>query len=265
MELTTILGLVFACSVIGVGFIIAHIEFTMLLNAEMLVVIFGGTVATVTQAFPGRQLKEVPKLFKVLFTVPKSISKVDIVTSFTEFSSEARKNGMLALEPKLEEIQDPFMKKAVGLVIDGQGDQDFIRGILEDEIGAMEERHGKGATVFVQAGTYAPTLGVMGAVMGLIHAMTMLDDTEKLAEAIAAAFISTLMGIFTGYAIWHPFGNKLKVKSAFEVEQKMLIVEGAVALREGLAPKIVQQKLTTFLSPKEQAKLEGASGAKGDE
>src|SRR5699024_4004128 len=104
---------------------------------------------------------KIPKLFKVVFTSKKTKSNVEIIQSFTEFSAEARKHGMLALEPKLEEIDDPFMKRGVGLVIDGQADPEFIRSVLEEEIGNIEERHGNGSKIFIQAGTYAPTLGVM--------------------------------------------------------------------------------------------------------
>src|SRR5699024_3715322 len=135
MELSSLVGIICAFGVLIGGFTIAHIPYSKLLNVEALVIILGGTITAVTMAFPGKHLKKIPKLFKVVFTSKKTKSNVEIIQSFTEFSAEARKHGMLALEPKLEEIDDPFMKRGVGLVIDGQADPEFIRSVLEEEIG----------------------------------------------------------------------------------------------------------------------------------
>lgn len=110
----------------------------------------------------------------------------------------------------------------------------------------MEERHTSGAAIFTQAGTYAPTLGVLGAVVGLIAALADMNDIEKLGHAISAAFMATLLGIFTGYVLWHPFANKLKRKSALEVKQKRMMIEGILSVLEGEAPRVINcQKHTT--------------------
>ena len=126
----------------------------------------------------------------------------------------------------------------------------------------MEERHEVGATIFAQAGTYAPSLGVLGAVLGLIAALGNMSDTEVLGHAISAAFVATLLGIFTGYVLWHPFSNKLKRKSKKEVKLKEMMVEGILSILAGESPRIIEQKLASYLPNNERKKLlEESSGA----
>jgi chemotaxis protein MotA len=116
----------------------------------------------------------------------------------------------------------------------------------------MEERHDVGAKIFTQAGTYAPTLGVLGAVIGLVAALGHLDDISLLGKSISAAFIATLFGIFTGYVLWHPFANKLKRKSQQEVTNKLIMLEGLLAIQEGMPVRVVEEKLLTHLSLKDR-------------
>jgi chemotaxis protein MotA len=164
-------------------------------------------------------------------------------------SQVARREGILALESRLEEINDPFLKNGMSMVIDGM-DVDFVRDVLDADIEAMEERHRSGALIFSQAGMYAPTLGVLGAVVGLIAALGNLNDIEVLGHSIAAAFVATLLGIFTGYVLWHPFSNKLKLVSKDEVELKRMMVEGILSLQAGDSPMAIESKLLVFIPQK---------------
>src|SRR5699024_10779247 len=132
---------------------------------------------------------------------------------------------------------------------------DFIRDVLMEKIVAMEIRHEEGAQVFSQAGTYAPTLGVLGAVVGLIAALGSMDNMEILGPAISGAFIATLLGIFTGYVLWHPFANKLREKSKQEVKLKEIMVEGILSITAGESPTVIQDKLSSYLSAKEISKM----------
>jgi chemotaxis protein MotA len=133
--------------------------------------------------------------------------------------------------------------------------------ILETEIASMEKRHEINASIFSSAGMYAPTLGVLGAVFGLIAAMSHIDDTEKMAEAIAAAFIATILGIFTGYVLWNPFAKKLKVKSQKEVMLKEMVIIGLRSIQNGDAPFMLKEKLLATLSAKMQDKIVNGGGA----
>src|SRR5690606_5421264 len=159
--------------------------------------------------------------------------------------------GLLALESKAVEVEDPFLKNGLTLAIDGQND-DYIRDVLTEEVEALEDRHAGGEGIFSQAGTYAPTLGLRGAVLGLFDALKDMSDIDKLGTAISAAFVATLLGIFTGYVLWHPFANKLKRKSAVEVKQKLMMIEGILSVLEGEAPRVIEQKLASYLTMEER-------------
>ena len=132
------------------------------------------------------------------------------------------------------------------MVIDGM-DPDFVSDVLDAELSVMQERHTEARSMFSQAGTYAPTLGVLGAVVGLIAALGNLNDIDKLGHSIAAAFIATILGIFTGYVLWLPFANKLKVMSEAEVSEKRMIIEGILSLQAGDSPTAIEAKLMVFI------------------
>lgn len=254
MELTTLIGIIVGfTSVIG-AMIFKHISFTVFLNPAAFFVIFVGTAATILNSFPGENLKCLGKLFKILFTKQKRMSEGELIELMVNLSRSARQEGLLSLESKVEDIPDPFIKKGIRMVVDGMVEE-VIVDILEAEIEAMEKRHEVNASIFSSAGMYAPTLGVLGAVFGLIAAMSHIDDTEKMAEAIAAAFIATILGIFTGYVLWNPFAKKLKVKSQAEVMQKNMILEGLLSIQKGDSPFILKEKLLATLPPAMQRKL----------
>ena len=213
------------------------------------------TIAAILNAFTVKEVKRIPTLFKVLFTEQKTYDPPSIIKLLEDLSRQVRKEGLLSLEANIEEIQDPFIKKGLEMIVDGVNEQ-YLKEYMETEIEMMEERHYGGALVFSQAGMYAPTLGVLGAVVGLIGALGNLDDTAKLGASIAAAFVATLFGIFTGYVLWHPFANKLKRKSREEVITKTMILEGLVQILNGSNPMQLKQKLMAFLTPQDIAKIE---------
>ncbi|MDF3002130.1 MAG: motA [Bacillota bacterium] len=254
MELTTIIGVVAGVVAVVGAMIFKHISFGVLVNPAAIFVIFVGTAASVLNSFPGENLKSLGKLFKILFTKQKLITELEIIEMMINLSSISKTGGLLALESKIEEISDPFIQKGIRMVVDGS-EADTITDILEAEITAMEKRHETNASIFASAGMYAPTLGVLGAVFGLIAAMSHIDDTEAMAEAIAAAFVATILGIFTGYVLWNPFAKKLKVKSQNEVMLKGMVVEGLLSIQRGDAPFMLKEKLLAVLPASKQAKI----------
>jgi chemotaxis protein MotA len=220
-------------------------------NPAAFLIIIGGTFSCLLNAFPMDTVKKLPTLFKILFRAENEGSKVEMVRLFVDLSQLARREGILALEGKVQEIEDPFFKNGLSMVIDGM-DPDFVSDVLDAELAVMEERHSEARSILTQAGTYAPTLGVLGAVVGLIAALADLSDVNKLGHAISAAFIATILGIFTGYVIWLPFANKLKVKSANEVAHKRMIIEGILSLQAGDSPTAIQAKLMVFIPQSER-------------
>lgn len=254
MEISSVIGLVVGIFAVVGGMFLKGANLEALLSSEAFLIIIGGTVACLCNAFTVDILKNFPKLVKKLFQKTNFMPKADMLKMFVDLSQVARREGILALESRVDEITDDFLKKGLGMVIDGL-DPDFVGDVLDAEIQGMEERHRIGALIFNQAGTYAPTLGVLGAVIGLISALGNLSDIDKLGESIAAAFVATLLGIFTGYVIWHPFCNKLKMMSKKEVDVKKMMVEGVLSLQAGDSPTAIEAKLMVFIPQSERLLL----------
>ncbi len=264
MDKTSVLGIIVGVTAIAVGMVLKGVSFAALQNPAAILIIIVGTIAAVTIAFPTNEITKVPKLFKIVFTEQKLMDSTELIRLFSEWAQLARKEGLLALEAKTNEIDDDFLRNGLSLAVDGQS-ADYIRDVLTEEIDAMEERHATGAAIFSQAGTYAPTLGVLGAVLGLIAALGNMNNTEELGKAISAAFVATLLGIFTGYVLWHPFSNKLRRKSKQEVKLKQLMIEGILSILEGEAPRVIEQKLASYLPAGERKKILVESVVKKDE
>ncbi|MEI4770194.1 flagellar motor stator protein MotA [Psychrobacillus sp. FJAT-51614] len=262
MDKSTVIGLVLGFVALLVGIVLKGVPLVALFNPAAILIIIFGTIATIVIGFPMNELKRVPKLFGVIFKEVKLLPDYDVIKMFSGWADLARREGLLALESKTTEVEDPFLKNGLTLAIDGQN-ADYIRDVLTEEIDALEERHAGGAHIFSQAGTYAPTLGVLGAVVGLIAALGDMNDVEKLGHAISAAFIATLLGIFTGYVLWHPFANKLKRKSKQEIRQKTMMLEGILSVLEGDSPRVIEQKLASYLSMSERKKVLNESGEVG--
>lgn len=254
MEKSTVIGIILGVLAVCVGMVLKHASLTSLLNPAAFMIIIVGTCAAILNAFPLSEIKKVPALFKILFTEQLLPAKRDLINQFMQWASIARREGLLALENTSDEIQDPFLRNGMKMIIDG-GEPEFVRDVLNEEIYAIEERHQAGALIFSQAGSYAPTLGVLGAVVGLIAALGNLSDMDALGISIAAAFIATLLGIFTGYVLWHPFATKLKRKSKQEIEIKKIMVEGLLSIQAGVSPAAIEQKLLVYIPIKERVEV----------
>jgi chemotaxis protein MotA len=254
MDKTSLIGIVLGILAVGIGIVMKGVSLAALFNPAAILIIFVGTAASVITAFPSAEIKRIPKLFGILFKDRQMLKPKEIILHFSELAQIARKEGLLALEAKIEEVDDSFMRHGLSLAVDGQS-ADYIRDVLNEEINAMEDRHMTGASIFSQAGTYAPTLGVLGAVVGLIAALSNMDNSDELGYAISAAFVATMLGIFTGYLWWHPFANKLKRKSREEVKLKEMMVEGILSILEGEAPRVIEQKLASYLAASERKEI----------
>lgn len=252
MEKSSLVGLIIGAIAVGFGMVLKGASISVLWNPAALLIIFAGTAASLFMAFPMSEIKKFPTLIKIVFRGQKLIHKREMVDIFAKLSNTVRREGLLALENQLQNIDDEFFKNGMQMVIDGN-DPEFVRSVMTEEIYAIEERHRAGALLFSQAGTYAPTLGVLGAVVGLIAALGNLSDIEKLGHSIAAAFVATLLGIFSGYVLWHPMANKLKRISKKEMELKQIIIEGVLAVQAGRSPITIEQTLLVYLSADERA------------
>jgi chemotaxis protein MotA len=212
-----------------------------------MVLVFGGTLGA---AMAGGTLKDVIGLvnsFKraLLGKVVASDALVDTVVKLAE---KARREGLLALEDAMKEVDDPFLKKGLQLAIDGT-DSDELRDILEAEVDAKRKADKAAAKIFADMGGYAPTIGIIGTVLGLVHVLENLSEPSKLGHLIAGAFVATLWGVMTANVLWLPMGSKLKRASEIECSQMELVIAGIINIQAGANPRLVAQKLRSLLPP----------------
>ncbi|MDR1020548.1 MAG: flagellar motor stator protein MotA [Synergistaceae bacterium] len=255
MDVMGIVGIITGFAALLIGMFFKGVPYSALNNPAAFFIILVGTAGAVIIATPGNEIKRIGKLVKVLFGRQRSLSAEEAISILVTMAEMVRNEGLLVLEQKVGEIPDPFMKLGFSMALDGS-DMQKLNDNLHAEIDAMKVRHAAGAQIFTQAGMYAPTLGVLGAVLGLIAALSNMGDTEALGHAISAAFIATLLGIFTGYVLWHPFANRLKQKSKQEVFIKELIIEGVLGIAEGENPRMLKERLIVCLPAPEREMME---------
>ena len=250
MDIFLIIGLVLGAICIMLALILKGASVAMLLNGEVAVIIFGGMIAAVLSSYTMADIKRLPKVMKVLM----SNEEPDLngtIEKMVELSNIARREGLLALEAPVNELDDPFMKQGLELVVDG-AEAEQIRDLMESEVDAMEARHHRMSGLFKTAGATSPTLGVMGAAIGLIGALGNLSDINKLGPMIASAFVATIFGIFMGYLVMMPFATRLEAKNEEEVLLKTLIIEGVMDIQAGHSAKVIEQKLYAQIPPEKR-------------
>jgi chemotaxis protein MotA len=257
MDIFLVIGIISGLLAVVTGMVVKGANIGVLLNPEAAIIIFVGAIATIMNSYPKSEFLNIPKILGVLFVDKKTEDPCDTIKKITEMAQTARKEGLLALEDTAEKLDNQFMKKGIGMVVDGN-EQDYIREILDFEMENMEDRHRLGADIFATAGSTCPTLGVLGAVIGLIGALGNLNDVAKLGEMIASAFVATLYGIFMGYVICHPFSKRLKRKSSEEVRNMNIMLEGILSIQVGENPKVIESKLEGMLDPKDRLRYESA-------
>jgi chemotaxis protein MotA len=259
MDLPSILGLVIGIGCIVGGQLLEGGHPMSLMEVSAAIIVVGGTVGAVMVSFPGKDLKRGLGLAKLAFNSKKQ-NLGALTKQIVEMASLARRDGVLALEGKLGEMQDPFLKRALQFVVDGV-DADVARGALEASIDAEYQDAAVGAKVFESAGGYAPTIGILGAVLGLIHTMENLSDPSKIGAGIATAFVATVYGVGTANLLYLPMATKIKRKLAIEKERKTLIAEGVLAIQEGLNPRVLEEKLRSLAGETEGASESTAKAA----
>ncbi len=174
-----------------------------------------------------------------------------LVPQIVSLADRARREGLLALEDMVKDMDDPFLAKGVTLAIDGT-DPEEVRDILEAEVSAKKRADKQSAKFYADAGAYAPTIGIVGTVMGLVHVLENLAEPEKLGHLIAAAFLATLWGVASANIIFLPISARLKRLSELECARMELVVEGIAAIQAGANPRVIQQKLTSLLPAEDQ-------------
>jgi chemotaxis protein MotA len=227
-----------------------------LLNIPAMIVIVGGTAGATIASTGLKDFLAVPKLL-ILAMKGREFDYAANIKMLVGLAEKARREGLLALESEVQSIDDAYTKKGLQLVVDGT-DSDLVRGILQSEIDGISQRHGHFAHMFAQGAGYAPTIGILGTVMGLINVMANLANPDELGPLIAGAFIATLYGVGSANIIFMPVSSKLKALSQQEIGLNLMLLEGVLSIQAGDNPRVLQEKLETYVSPAERARLRAA-------
>ncbi|MBQ3566426.1 MAG: MotA/TolQ/ExbB proton channel family protein [Oscillospiraceae bacterium] len=251
MDLMSLLGYIF-----GIGFVLLSI----MLNADFsitpgnliqfydlpsIMIVIGGTIAATMISFPAKSLAKIPKHMKIVL-LPKKYNPQSYIEQIVFFAKEARINGLLALEDKLNQVEDKFLKNSLLLVVDSV-EPEKVKALLNNELDYMDDRHNQDQAFYLQMAEYAPAFGMIGTLIGLINLLANLSDQAALAASMAVALITTFYGTILANLFFKPIARKLKERHNEEYLCKMIIAEGVQAIQDGDNPNFIQEKLTRLL------------------
>lgn len=261
MKQTTAAGIGLAVVLLLLGVIMEGGNPAGFINIPAFLIVIGGTTGALLACLSMQDAIAMPKLMILAFMGGNPPDHLGGVRQMVGLAEKARREGLLALEGQLEEVPDTYTRKGVQLVVDGT-DSHTVEAILRSEIDGMSARHAKNAKTFSTAAGLAPTLGVLGTVMSLVHVLENLADPSKLGHMIAGAFIATLYGVGSANVLFFPVSNRLKALSEEEVTYREMILEGVLAIQAGDNPRLLQERLETYLDPslRGAAMEEGAGG-----
>jgi chemotaxis protein MotA len=245
MDKATILGLLLAGAALIGGQLLEGGSLGMILQATAMLIVFGGTFGAIFISFPRHQLLQAWQEFHQIFREPKDDGPA-YLARIIEFAYRGRREGLLSLEKELARLNDAFFRRGMQLVIDGHNPQK-VREVMEVELAQLEESGSAPARVFDTAGGYAPTIGILGAVLGLIQVMQNLNDPAKLGAGVAVAFVATVYGVASANLLFLPIGHKLRLRHQRRMLVKEMIMSGVLALAHGDHPRLIEEKLRGFL------------------
>ncbi len=255
MDLTSIVGIVLGMILVIQG-ILQSGELSNFFDPPSIVIVLGGTVASVIASYPFKILKRIPKHMKILVQ-GKRFKEEEVIEQLVEFSQIARRDGILALEERANEIKDPFLKQSIMLVVDAI-EEDKVREILESQMEDLEQRHEEAAGIYEKASQFAPAFGMIGTLVGLINMLAVMDP-EKGAGDIGAnmsvALVTTFYGCMLANVIFLPIAKKLRVRNDEEIRYCEIILDGILSIQSGDNPKFLKEKLISHLSKERQKRF----------
>ncbi|CAM3855964.1 flagellar motor protein MotP [Alkalicoccus chagannorensis] len=220
-------------------------ELTDFLQVTSVLIVLGGLSAALFINFSLEDMKMLPRVMKEAFQT-RTHNLQGLIDTFVDLSTKARREGLLALEAGLEDVEDPFIEKGVLLAVDGI-EPDIIKDIMMAEVVAMEERHRKGRVILEKSAEYAPAWGMIGTLVGLVLMLQNLEDPSTLGPNMAIALLTTLYGTLLANLVFTPMAHKLMLSTEEEVFVKQIIIEGVIGVQSGQNPKVLEEKLSAFL------------------
>ena len=251
MDKSTLGGIFLAAAGILFGLMLEGGRLGQILQPTAAMIVFGGTIGAVMVQFPlSTVLRAARSLSQVFFEPPTDPAKM--VNTLVEYASKARRDGIVSLDSQVNEIQDPFLKKALMLAVDGTEPQE-LRKIMEVDLDSKAEEEERIPQVFESAGGFAPTIGIIGAVLGLIQVMQHLENIDEVGKGIAVAFVATIYGVGSANIFLLPSSGKLKIRFRQEQALREMTLEGVASILEGMNPRMLETKLRGFVEEQAQA------------
>ena len=254
MDLNTVIGCALTCLIVLVAMAVGPGGVAIFIHPASMAIVFGGTIGVTMLAFPGNDLKPFIKIMLVT-AMRKKVTPTEEIDRIVEYANLARKEGLLALEAKLESVDDTFFAKGIQLVIDGFG-ADTVRDIMELEAEWESQRHETGRKIMDQMGAFAPAFGMIGTLVGLVQMLQDLSDPSSIGVGMATALLTTLYGAMGANMLFIPVAGKLEMVAKQSGLLRSLMIEGIVAIQSGEKPQLIKEKLKGFLAPSMRAKVE---------
>lgn len=249
MDLATIIGLVLSFGLVASGIMVGS-SLLVFADVPSALIVLGGTVGCTLVNYPLNKVLSVIGVIKqTVFT--KAESPSEIIGRFMDYANRARREGILSLEPLLKEIDDDYLRKGLQLTVDGL-EPATIENILDTEVSYLEQRHEAGAEIVGVMGAFAPAMGMIGTVIGLVQMLQTMSDPSTIGPAMAVALITTFYGALLANLVFLPMAGKLRDRSRDELLTRDLIKEGILAISKGENPRIIEEKLNSFLPPKQR-------------
>jgi chemotaxis protein MotA len=247
MDIATIFGIVSAFALVIIA-ITSGGGMSAFINIPSFMIVAGGTLGATFINYPLKDVLKVGGILRNAIFQKKNIPQ-SWIPVFVDFATKARKEGVLSLEGKVSKMKDPFLKKGIQMAVDGLEPQS-IKEILDTEIEFIRARHRLGVDIFATMGAFSPAMGLIGTLIGLVQMLQSMEDPSNIGPAMAVALITTFYGAIMANLIFLPISGKLKTRSQEELLVKELMLEGVMAVTKGDNPRIVEQKLQAFLSPR---------------
>ena len=255
MDIATLLGIISAFGLVILSITMGG-GISLFVNLPALMIVLGGTLGATMINYPLKDVLRAMSVAKNAFA-PCSLTLENIIRRFLTFGNKARREGILSLETDLEDLEDPFFKKGLQLSVDGL-EPTSIRDIMETEIDFLKSRHQLGAEIFSTMGTFAPALGMIGTLIGLVQMLQSMEDPSSIGPAMAVALLTTFYGSVMANLVCIPIAGKLRTRSKEEALAKEMMTEGIISLTQGENPRILEQKLFAFLPPRERKSETGS-------
>ncbi len=246
MDIASIIGVAFTFILVFSPIIMSGMLMSFIDIGSILIVV-GGSIAAVFTAYPLAEVLSTIKVLKKVFFSDKSDAK-GIINTLVDLGEKARREGILALERELKSIDDEFLRKAIQFAVDGN-EIETIEAVMNSEIDAIEERHKVGKSILENMATFAPGFGMLGTLIGLIQMLQNLSDPSNIGAGMAVALITTFYGSLLANGLWSPMAVKLERRSKEELILKQLVLAGIIAIQSGDNPRVLRDKLETFIAP----------------